>query len=209
MSIKIEKKIVSVSLASTTQEDDHHPTETIIIERKLLERGSAPLDGSTYKIKPGDNPALYVTLNYSVDEDSGDLLPFEIFIHTQDARARSWTDFLTRVISSNFRNGGDFGHLVDDAKSSIDAEGYWSEGRYYDGIVSHLGFVIEEWLEGLNSYNRGESEEVDEEAEAIIDEMVSISNCPTMPKCPKCSDYALIMSNGCETCTSCSYSKCG
>lgn len=111
--------------------------------------------------------------------------------------------------------------MIEELKSSVDPDGYWMDGKYYAGVVCHIGHILEEWFTGLEKAHYtsidcvedvDEDTEVDNELEKLPAsgfEAYLKSDAPTMPQCPLCFEYALNMAGGCENCTACTYSKCG
>jgi len=168
-----------------------------------LDRPEA-LEGRTYKITwPDSAHAIYITLNDVVV--GGRRRPFEVFINSKNMEHYAWTVALTRMISAVFRRGGDVSFVVEELKAVFDPRGgAWMEGRYVPSILAAIGGVIEKhmiqtgFLEG-----EGLGLKTDPQARAI-----AVGEAPGAV-CPSCGEYAMQMMEGCETCLSCGYSKCG
>ncbi|SFH78988.1 adenosylcobalamin-dependent ribonucleoside-diphosphate reductase [Albimonas pacifica] len=168
-----------------------------------LDRPEA-LEGRTYKITwPDSAHAIYITLNDVVV--GGRRRPFEVFINSKNMEHYAWTVALTRMISAVFRRGGDVSFVVEELKAVFDPRGgAWMEGRYVPSILAAIGGVIEKhmiqtgFLEG-----EGLALKTDPQARAV-----AVGEAPGAV-CPSCGEYAMQMMEGCETCLSCGYSKCG
>ena len=168
-----------------------------------LDRPEA-LEGRTYKISwPDSAHAIYITLNDVVV--GGRRRPFEVFINSKNMEHYAWTVALTRMISAVFRRGGDVSFVVEELKAVFDPRGgAWMEGRYVPSILAAIGGVIEKhmietgFLEG-----EGLALKTDPQSRAV-----AVGEAPGAI-CPSCGEYAMQMMEGCETCLSCGYSKCG
>ena len=168
-----------------------------------LDRPEA-LEGRTYKITwPDSAHAIYITLNDVVV--GGRRRPFEVFINSKNMEHYAWTVALARMISTVFRRGGDVSFVVEELKAVFDPRGgAWMEGRYVPSILAAIGGVIEKhmiqtgFLEG-----EGLGLKTDPQARAV-----AVGEAPGAV-CPSCGEYAMQMMEGCETCLSCGYSKCG
>ena len=187
---------------------------------KPLDRNEA-LDGKTYKVRwPESDHAMYITLNDILD-DSGRVRPFEIFINSKNMEHFAWTVALTRMISAVFRRGGDVSFVVEELKAVFDPRGgHWMGGRYVPSLLAAIGEVIERHMLAIGFLRRpGELAEDDHVAE--MPKVVNLGGEPVegektaepkrtaMRQCPKCAQPTLLRQEGCDTCTSCGYSKCG
>jgi len=206
MPVKIESKVVGVSLVSSKEEPP------IKIERIHMHEGiSRPkkLKGATYKIKsPKVDNALYITINDIVlneDSEFEHVRPFEIFINSKNMDSFQWIVALTRIISAVFRKGGEITFLIGELKSIFDPDGGYfvpgGRGKYRNSIVAEIGDVLESHLQGLGF--------VEKEGENVTHIEV-----PHTPKergeiCPACSSPTFIRKEGCKTCVNCGYSSCG
>lgn len=167
------------------------------------------LPGKTYKLRwPESDHALYVTLNDIVQD--GRRRPFEIFINSKNTEHYAWTVALTRMISAVFRRGGDVTFVVEELKAVFDPRGgQWmaspgQPARYVPSLLAALGEVIERHLIDI-----GFMANPKERREGMLQEK-QVVGLPDMRlrQCPKCAQPALIRQEGCDTCTSCGYSKC-
>ena len=187
----------------------HHLTE-------ILERPGG-LKGHTYKLRwPESEHALYITLNDIID-DNGRERPFEIFINSKDVEHFAWIVALTRMISAVFRRGGDISFVVEELKAVFDPRGgHWMGGKYVPSLLAAIGGVIEQHLTSIK-FLKGDGHFAPEtEPEAKVVNMspqtgVDDGQAPAhMGKtCPKCAQPTLVRQEGCDTCLSCGYSKCG
>ncbi|MFN3582672.1 adenosylcobalamin-dependent ribonucleoside-diphosphate reductase [Phenylobacterium sp.] len=166
-------------------------------EPKLAPRPEA-LEGATYKLTwPESAHAVYVTIN---DVMEGDVRrPFEIFINSKNMEHYAWTLGLTRMVSAVFRRGGDVGFVAEELKAVFDPRGgAWLGGRYVPSLLAAIGGVIERHLQGIAPA-------------AAEPEPQALTVRPFVPAaaCPRCGGFDMVRKEGCDTCFSCGYSKCG
>ena len=163
------------------------------------------LDGATYKLKwPDSEHAIYITVNDVVI--AGHRRPFEVFINSKNMEHFAWTVALTRMISAVFRRGGDVSFVVEELKAVFDPRGgAWMQGKYVPSILAAIGGVIEKHMVATG-FLAGEGMGLKSDPQA---EVVAIGGKPKGKACSSCGDYALRMVEGCMTCGSCGYSKCG
>ncbi len=169
-----------------------------------LERPST-LEGQTYKVKwPGSEHALYITINDVVI--AGHRRPFEVFINSKNMEHFAWTVALTRMISAVFRRGGDISFVVEELKAVFDPRGgAWMEGKYIPSILAAIGGVIENHLVSIG-FIEGEGLGLKSDPKA---EVVRVGEAPRGKACEACGSHDLRMVEGCLTCGSCGFSKCG
>ena len=165
----------------------------------------AALEGQTYKIKwPGSEHALYITINDIVI--AGHRRPFEVFINSKNMEHFAWTVALTRMISAVFRRGGDISFVVEELKAVFDPRGgAWMQGKYVPSILAAIGGVIERHLIDIG-FIAGEGLGLKSDPKAAV---MAVGEAPRGPACPNCGAYAMVMKEGCMTCTDCGHSKCG
>jgi len=188
------------------------------------------LMGTTYKIKtPLSEHALYITINDIVlnpDTEHEHRRPFEVFINSKNMDHFQWVVALTRVISAVFRKGGDVTFLVEELKAVFDPQGGYFKrgGKYVPSLVAELGMVIESHMKMLGLIT---DTEMDAHRKAMIEDkkkaIAAAESASTSAKstdddgdfpasaelCNKCHTKASVMMDGCMTCLSCGYSKCG
>ncbi|MBM1220103.1 adenosylcobalamin-dependent ribonucleoside-diphosphate reductase [Ponticoccus sp. SC2-23] len=164
----------------------------------------AELEGATYKLKwPDSEHAIYITINDIVH--GGQRRPFEVFINSKNMEHFAWTVALTRMISAVFRRGGDVSFVVEELKAVFDPRGgAWMRGKYVPSILAAIGGVIERHMIAIG-FLAGEGQGLKTDPQA---EVVSL-NTPRGKACTSCGSYDLRMVEGCMTCASCGYSKCG
>jgi ribonucleoside-diphosphate reductase alpha chain len=167
-----------------------------------LDRPSS-LEGATYKLKwPGSEHALYITVNDIII--AGHRRPFEVFINSKNMEHFAWTVALTRMISAVFRRGGDISFVVEELKAVFDPRGgAWMEGRYIPSILAAIGGVIERHLVAIG-FIEGEGMGLKSDPKA---EVVALGG--KGKSCSSCGSYDMRMVEGCMTCASCGFSKCG
>lgn len=174
----------------------------VIYLSEPLDRPSA-LEGQTYKVKwPGSEHALYITINDIIT--AGHRRPFEVFINSKNMEHFAWTVALTRMISAVFRRGGDVSFVVEELKAVFDPRGgAWMEGRYIPSILAAIGGVIETHLISIG-FIAGEGQGLKADPKAMKTGAVAVGQA-----CSSCGSYDLRMVEGCLTCASCGFSKCG
>jgi hypothetical protein len=234
--ITIDKKIVGYSVArndadksdgakaaATDSRQDGDPK--VIRMHEKLERPEV-LIGSTYKVKtPVSDHAMYVTINDIVLNEGTKYeqrRPFEIFINSKNLDHYQWIVALTRIMSAVFRKGGDVTFLVDELKAVFDPRGgYWQPGgRFMPSIIAELGHIVEKHLIGIGLLKAAEQSEsqrrylaekrAEFEARGVQKDAFAESSFPEGAQlCTKCNTAAAVMLDGCLTCLSCGYSKCG
>ena len=199
------------------------PPAAIVQMFKPLDR-PGNLGGKTYKLKwPGSDHAIYITINDVVD-DTGRKRPFEIFINSKNMEYFSWAVALTRMISAVFRRGGDVTFIVEELKAVFDPRGgQWMKGKYVPSLLAAIGDVIERHMIEIGFLR--ESDEM--QLKKVLDNSSKDLGTPRssgyeketdskgkiisskFQQCPKCGEASIIHQEGCDLCTSCSYSKCG
>jgi hypothetical protein len=234
MSVKITRKITGYSVVKADAKSAEANPTAVAPERhaeviQMHERLERPevLEGSTYKIRsPLFEHALYVTVNDIVLNEGTShesRRPFEIFINSKNMEHFQWAVALTRIMSAVFRKGGDVTFLVDELKAVFDPRGgyYKAGGVYMSSIVAELGHIVEHHLRKIGLL-QGDDDELPETIRLFQEKKrpktaaveVNAAEAETaMPPnasiCPKCSAKALVIMDGCATCLSCGYSKCG
>ena len=176
------------------------PRGGIVYMTRPLDR-PAELLGCTYKIKWLDSDhAFYITIN-DIEKD-GRRRPFEVFINSKNMEAYAWALALTRMISAVFRRGGDISFVVDELKAIFDPRGgQWMNGRYVPSLLAAIGEVIERHLVEIGFMGqRGPS---------ILPDAQIPAEGARARFCPRCGDASFVKLEGCDSCMSCGYSKCG
>ncbi len=163
------------------------------------------LEGATYKLKwPDSEHAIYITINDLVI--AGHRRPFEVFINSKNMEHFAWTVALTRMISAVFRRGGDVSFVVEELKAVFDPRGgAWMQGKYVPSILAAIGGVIEKHMIATG-FLAGEGMGLKSDPKADV---VALNGGPKGKACTSCGSYELRMVEGCMTCASCGYSKCG
>ena len=165
--------------------------------------------------------------------------PFEIFINSKNMDHFQWIVALTRIMSAVFRKGGDVTFLVEEMKAVFDPRGgyFKAGGIYMPSIVAEIGAVVEDHMKMIGLIHDPELSEHQKQLIAekrapyesatskkkphdVAPAPVGGSEAPTASPslngyppgatmCAKCSTQAVILMDGCATCLSCGYSKCG
>ncbi|MEI9996258.1 MAG: LAGLIDADG family homing endonuclease [Rhizomicrobium sp.] len=163
------------------------------------------LIGQTYKIKWLDSDhAFYITIN-DIEKD-GRRRPFEVFINSKNMEAYAWALALTRMISAVFRRGGDVSFVVEELKAIFDPRGgQWSGTRYVPSLMAAIGEVIETHMIDTGFLASRDAPLDAPERRAVA---VAAEGAPAR-FCPRCGSPSLVKLEGCESCISCGYSRCG
>ncbi len=198
-----EEKPVEAPVMASDDAEPMQPHGDVIYMAEPLDRPNA-LEGNTYKVKwPDSEHALYITINDLVI--GGHRRPFEVFINSKNMEHFAWTVALTRMISAVFRRGGDVSFVVEELKAVFDPRGgAWMQGKYIPSILAAIGGVIEQHMVATG-FIEGEGMGLKSDPQA---EVVGL-DAPRGKACSSCGSYELRMVEGCMTCASCGFSKCG
>ena len=200
---------VTGSVLSAASEEksssDQEVNGDIIYMSEPLDRPST-LDGNTYKLKwPDSEHAIYVTINDIIVNDKR--RPFEVFINSKNMEHFAWTVGLTRMISAVFRRGGDVSFVVDELKAVFDPRGgAWVGGKYIPSILAAIGGILEEHMMKIGFIKDSDTSLFHKSGEVTKVENLKLSR---QKSCTSCGQFDLQMIEGCITCRSCGYSKCG
>ena len=181
----------------------------VVYMSKPLERETV-LPGFTYKLQwPESDHAIYITINDIMQD--GRRRPFEIFINSKNMEHYAWTVALTRMISAVFRRGGDVTFVVEELKAVFDPRGgTWMKGRYVPSLLAAIGEVIEQHMIDTGFITGKNDRPVTEALRAVAGDPPphEAASGKSLKGCPRCGERGMIRQEGCETCTSCGYSKC-
>jgi ribonucleoside-diphosphate reductase alpha chain len=179
----------------------------VVYMSKPLERETV-LPGFTYKLQwPESDHAMYITINDILQD--GRRRPFEIFINSKNMEHYAWTVALTRMISAVFRRGGDVTFVVEELKAVFDPRGgSWMKGRYVPSLLAAIGEVIEQHMIDTGFITKEDGHPIGEAVRAVVGEIDPPQEAVRLRGCPRCGERAMIRQEGCETCTSCGFSKC-
>ena len=228
MPIRITQKIKRFSVAEPARPAVHLPKDPATDVVQMHEKLDRPavLIGSTYKIKsPLVEHAMYVTINDIVLNEGTEhelRRPFEVFINSKNMDHFQWIVALTRIMSAVFRKGGDVTFLVDEMKAVFDPRGgyFKAGGLYMPSIVAEIGSVVEEHLKSIGMIASTGMDEAQrtlvaqkraayEKQQVGPDTAATDGFPPGASLCLKCNTQAMVLLDGCQTCLSCGYSKCG
>jgi ribonucleoside-diphosphate reductase alpha chain len=204
---------------------DEGDSGAVVYMTQPLDRPEA-LPGATYKVNwPESDHAIYITLNDIIQDTRR--RPFEVFINSKNMEHYAWSLALTRMISAVFRRGGDVSFVVEELKAVFDPRGgHWMGGRYVPSLLAAIGSVIERHMIEIGFLTApGQlANEADKQLNVMgmntdytsgggrsSQDNIPSENATRSPfrQCPKCAQPALMRQEGCDTCTSCGYSKCG
>lgn len=169
------------------------------------------LDGKTYKVKLGSDPAFYITITDIVQGNSR--RPFEVFINTKNPEHIAWSTALTRMISAIFRRPHDSSFVVEELKNVFDPKGggFW-HGAYRPSVVAAIGQVLEDHMRGIGygSFSEPMGLAMPDNTTGLADPAQAVQSTFGMGStCPKCFSFNVKRDGGCETCLDCGHSKCG
>jgi ribonucleoside-diphosphate reductase alpha chain len=197
----------AVTVVTRDEEPDLPPSETrsggVVYMTRPLDRPEVLL-GQTYKVKWADSDhAFYITIN-DIEKD-GRRRPFEIFINSKNMAAYAWTLALTRMISAVFRRGGDVSFVVDELKAVFDPRGgQWMGGHYVPSLLAAIGEVIERHMVATGFMAPREAVLPPDATRAV-----AVGEDAPGRTCPRCGSPSLIQLEGCDSCVSCGFSRCG
>ena len=201
---EVTGSVLSVASEEKSKSEKEIDGEVIYMSEPL-ERPNT-LDGNTYKLRwPDSEHAIYVTINDIIVNDQR--RPFEVFINSKNMEHFAWTVGLTRMISAVFRRGGDVSFVVDELKAVFDPRGgSWVNGKYIPSILAAIGGVLEEHMVKIGFIINS-----DEMLSHQKDDLSKVEKLKRLKQksCTSCGQFDLQMIEGCMTCRSCGYSKCG
>jgi len=94
---------------------------------------------------------------------------------------------------------------VEELKAVFDPRGgAWMKGKYVPSILAAIGGVIEKHMIATG-FLAGEGQGLKSDPQS---EVVNL-DAPRGKACTSCGSYEMRMVEGCMTCASCGYSKCG
>lgn len=100
------------------------------------------------------------------------------------------------MISAVFRRGGDVSFVVEELKAVFDPRGgQWVDGKYVPSLLAAIGGVIERHMIEIGFL--------------VPDSGAGPITGGALQQCPKCGGLTLTHQEGCDSCTSCAYSRCG
>jgi len=162
-------------------------------EHALADRPDV-VTGETYKVKIGNDPAFYITINDLIKD--GARRPFEVFINTKNPEHIAWSTALTRMLSAIFRRPHDASFVVEELKNVFDPNGggFW-KGQYRTSVVAAIGQVIEDHMRtiGYGAFKDADS---------------SPAGAAKNRACER-GDCLIKRESGCSVCQTCGWSTCG
>ncbi|MDO8288175.1 MAG: adenosylcobalamin-dependent ribonucleoside-diphosphate reductase [Parvibaculum sp.] len=204
----VRGSVLTVDAAPAPAKPAPFEKDGVVYMSKPLERETV-LPGFTYKLQwPESDHAMYITINDLLQD--GRRRPFEIFINSKNMEHYAWTVALTRMVSAVFRRGGDVTFVVEELKAVFDPRGgSWMKGRYVPSLLAAIGEVIEQHMLDTGFITREDDTPQPEKIRIAMGEPAEPIIATTKLKgCSRCGERSLIQQEGCETCTSCGYSKC-
>lgn len=217
---KIDQKIVAYRVKPKEEEAPPlAPVKTALEKVNECMKRPETLRGITYKLKaPNFENAFYITINdilLNRGTKNEEYQPFELFINSKNMEPFEWVVGLTRMISSNFRKGGNLEYIVEElSQVHSPSGGFWDRGKYYPSLVARIGAVIDTHLKSLGiikveDLTKEVKETIEKKLEAFTELHGSEGAKNKMLLCAKCGEKTVILMDGCLCCTSCGDSKCG
>lgn len=217
---KIKGTIIEYSVGKTESTGEEAKEVGVVMSEKV--KRPDKLVGSTYKIKPQNGDAIYMTINdMTLNEGTDDehVVPYEIFINCKDTNSSHWVSALTRTASAVLRKGGAVKFLAEEWKGIVDPSGgWWEKSRYCKSVVSEMGRILEIHFDSLEAENSkvkiNKAVENDKGAYAAdeheAEHEAEFSDYPeSATLCNDCGYMSVIVSEGCTRCLNCGNSKCG
>lgn len=212
MITQVDKKITSYKVKGT-EEKTESQTETKVISTPYIR--PFKLTATSYKIKPGAvNESFYITITDRETLVDGKLVlkPFEIFINSRNVEHFEWVTLITRLTSAIFRTVDNPTFVIDEFKSIHSPKGgYWGKVKepdstkrtFYKSILDEIGAVIEFHFE--------QNKTITVKTSAVGVTEVELGTTQEMQGkfCSICNSNSIFKMDGCDTCTSCGWSKCG
>jgi ribonucleoside-diphosphate reductase alpha chain len=148
--------------------------------------------GVTEKVNTGDGP-LFVTIN----EDMEGVCELFATIGKHGGNAASQSEAIGRLISLCLRCGIDSKMIIKQLKNIAGPNPVWDDGQLILSTPDAIAKVLERHIERREKTMQTETKSVPEKKYRT-----------TGDTCPDCGGV-LVYSEGCSTCHSCGYSKCG
>ncbi len=216
-----EKEIASPAIDVGVRKDEK------VIHQVSPRKRPDVMHGSTYKVATAYGN-LYVTIN---EDEFG---PFEVFSQLGKAGGffGAQTEAICRMISLALRSGVSIKDVVDQIKGIRGPDPVFHNGERILSLPDAIANVLENHIKRGQTELKFEAPKVEvkiEENEPVLETVtssvsfpgnglamtglftqarVSIANNGHAPACPECSNM-LNMIEGCMTCESCGFSKCG
>jgi ribonucleoside-diphosphate reductase alpha chain len=148
--------------------------------------------GVTEKVNTGDG-TLFVTIN----EDMEGVCEVFATIGKHGGNAASQSEAIGRLISLCLRCGIDSKMIIKQLKNIAGPNPIWDDGQLILSTPDAIAKVLERYIEKREKLLQTETKSTSDKKYR-----------PTGDACPDCGG-ALVYSEGCSTCHSCGYSKCG
>jgi len=161
------------------------------------------LSGRTHKVKwPSVDENYYITINDVAGR------PFEVFIQSTSSKYADWATALSLMISAIMRKGGDISFIPEELQKvrSADDAGF-VEGKFYGSLVALIGHTIGKHFNS-GDIQRDKSDAPNKFANPKGTQII-ISTKERGDTCPKCNQPTVFKQEGCDSCTNCTYSRCG
>ena len=176
------------------------------------------IEGRTERVRTGHGN-LYVTINY---DETGD--PFELFttLGKSGGCDAANLEAISRLISLAFRSGIDPVQISDQLKN-ITCHPAWDQGVLVHSAPDAVSKILERHMTGDSSTSQSDKKKTygsqmglwaapKTNGQSKVGGSTTTKATSTIldysPKCPECASPA-IMQEGCISCTSCGWNKCG
>ena len=169
---------------------------------KLHPRNRPPItSGITERIRTGEGN-LYITIN----EDDFGLCEVFASIGKAGGNAAAQSEAISRLISLAMRSGINTNEIIEELKGISGPNPVWDLGELILSAPDAIGKALERYLTRMEQMNELDKEDQGERKTSFIEENLEV--IPRGDVCPKCNGH-MDMIEGCATCRSCGFSKCG
>ena len=160
--------------------------------------------GKTYRMKTGYGN-LYVTIN---NDEKG--VPFEVFatIGKSGGFFQEQSEAICRLVSLSLRSGIDVMEVVDNLKGIRGPSPVLTGKGLVLSLPDAVGQILEEHVTTTNKVQEVIERPENQEVLPFEQKDQSVADYGFMPGCPDCGS-PLAMSEGCISCKSCGFSRCG
>ncbi|HEB13656.1 MAG TPA: adenosylcobalamin-dependent ribonucleoside-diphosphate reductase [candidate division CPR3 bacterium] len=201
------KQLEKTSVQNKTEKIEENP-----VEEKIEKKGSGivprerpdVMTGKTYRMKTGYGN-LYVTVN---NDEKG--VPFEIFatIGKSGGFFQEQSEAICRMVSLSLRSGIDVKEVVDNLKGIRGPSPILTGKGMVLSLPDAVGQILEEHVTTTSKIQEVIERPENQEVLPFEQKDQSIADYGFMPGCPECGS-PLAMSEGCISCKSCGFSRCG
>lgn len=171
-------------------EDDSETTPNVRERPKVI-------SGETQRIETGYGN-MYITLN---EDENGDLFEVMATVGKSGGTMESFLEALARQVSLNLRAGVGIDEVIDQLQNIRSPNVGWDEGDSVQSIPDGLALALKRYK------HKNDTMKIDHPTTKAEDP--NSDEDTTDEPCPDCGSTETYMSEGCVTCQSCGWSRCG